>query len=68
MILFDLNDIQAGNPKNGTTFIGKYWIEDLGEAWFVANYDIDETMEMNGYIYDIVVVDEHLGISDTMGF
>lgn len=61
-------DIQAGNPKNGTNFIGTYWIEDLGDGNFVANYDIDETIEMNGYIYDIVVVDEHLGISNSMSF
>jgi len=51
--------IQAGNPKNGTTFIGSYWIEDNGDGTFTAKYDIDSRW---------VVIDEHLAISDTMNF
>ncbi len=30
--------------------------------------DIDETIEKNGYIYHIIVEDEHLGIRDGMIF
>jgi len=51
--------IQAGNPKNGTTFIGSYWIDDNGDGTFTAKYTIDPRW---------VVVDEHLAISDTMNF
>ncbi len=51
--------IQAGNPKNGQTLIGSYWIEDTGNGTFTAYHDIDTSW---------VVVDEHLAISDTMNF
>ena len=52
--------IQAGNPKNGTTFIGSYWIEDNLDGTFTAYYDIDDRW---------VVIDKHLAISDdTMNF
>ena len=49
--------IQAGNPKNGQTLIGSYWIEDNGNGTFTAYHDIDTSW---------VVVDEHLAISDTI--
>jgi hypothetical protein len=51
--------IQAGNPKNGPTLIGSYWIEDNSDGTFTAYYDIDTSW---------IVIDKHLAISDMMNF
>ena len=61
-------DIQAGNPKNGTNIIGRFWIDDMGLDSYRANYDIDDTIEIDGIVYDIVVTEEHLAISDSKNF
>ncbi len=60
-------DIQAGNPKDGINIIGTFTVSKDGNMYTI-DYDIDETIEKNGYIYHIIVEDEHLGISDTMNF
>ena len=57
--LGDNYEIVAGNPKNGKTVIGWYWIVDRGDGTYVACYYIDPTY---------VVVDKHLAISYTMDF
>ncbi len=61
-------DLQAGNPKGGINIIGSYTVTNNGDGTFTVDYDIDDTIEANGYVYDIVVKDEHLGISNTMSF
>ncbi len=61
-------DLQAGNPKDGINKIGTYTITDNLDGTFTATYDIDKTIVIDGWIYDIVVVDEHLAISQTMNF
>ena len=60
--------IQAGNPKDGVNIIGEYTVTNNGDGTYTVDYEIDDTIEMNGYIYDISVISEHLGISDTMSF
>lgn len=60
-------DIQAGNPDDGIKIIGSYDVAKDGDMYTVT-YAMDATIEMNGYIYDIVVVDEHLAISDAPDF
>ena len=57
----DYYDIVAGNPKNGKTVIGGYWIEKNGD-YYTAYYDIDPIN------HTFVVVDEHLAISDSQNF
>lgn len=74
-------DIHAGNPVDydpyGSNIIGTYCIasspvDDQGDpvssGWYVATYDIDETIDINGVTYNIVVVEEHLAISDIANF
>lgn len=61
-------DLQAGNPKDGVNIIGSYTVKNNGDGTFTVDYDIDETITKNGYVYDIEVTSEHLGISDTMSF
>jgi hypothetical protein len=58
-------DIQAGNPKDGENIIGTYTVEKTGDNTYIVDYDIDETIKMNGYKYDIVITAEHLAVSDT---
>jgi hypothetical protein len=60
--------IQAGNPEDGVNIIGEYCITDNGDDTYTAIYDIDDTIEINGVTYDIVVTSEHLAHSDTMNF
>jgi len=60
--------IQAGNPKNGINTIGQYCIVDNGNGTYTAEYTINPTITINGWIYDIVVVEEHLAISPAMSF
>lgn len=60
-------DLQAGNPKDGMNVIGTYTVTKDGDMYTI-NYDIDETIEKNGYIYHIILEDEHLGIRDGMTF
>ena len=57
-------NIQAGNPKNGTTFIGSYWIEDIGNGWYVAKYELDGLEPSIDPKW--VIVEEHLAISDVI--
>ena len=61
-------DLQAGNPKDGENIIGTYTVTNNGDGTFTVGYDIDETITKNGYVYDIEVMNEHLGISDSMSF
>jgi hypothetical protein len=61
-------DIQAGNPKNELNIIGEYCIEENGDNTYIATYDIDDTIIIGEWIYEIKVVDEHLAISDKMNF
>ena len=51
--------IQAGNPKNGTHFIGTYWVANLGSGNYEVRYEFEPAYE---------VLEEHLAISDTMNF
>lgn len=60
-------DIQAGNPKDGTNIIGTFTVTKDGNMYTIS-YDVNDTIEKNGYIYHIIVEDEHLAISDTMTF
>jgi hypothetical protein len=60
--------IQAGNPKNGPNIIGKYTITANGDDTYTVTYDIDDTIVMDGYIYNIMEMESHLAISDTMNF
>jgi hypothetical protein len=60
-------NIQAGNPKNGTNFIGTYNIEPSDGA-YIATYNLNPTITKNGYIYDIFLIEEHLAISNSMNF
>lgn len=61
-------DLQAGNPKDGINTIGNYTVTNNGDGTFTVTYAINDTITKNGYVYDIVKMDEHLGISDTMSF
>ena len=61
-------EIQAGNPADGIRVIGTYTITDNEDGTFTAIYDIDSTIEIDGWIYDIVVEEEHLGIQPAMTF
>jgi hypothetical protein len=56
--------IQAGNPKDGVNIIGSYTVKKVTDGKFIVTYDIDDTITMNGYEYDIVVTEEHLAISN----
>ncbi|MBN2395288.1 MAG: hypothetical protein JXC36_02365 [Candidatus Atribacteria bacterium] len=51
--------IVAGNPKNGPTVMGEYYINNNLDGSYTATYWIDDTFE---------VVDEHLGISNNPDF
>ena len=59
--------IQAGNPKNGLTTIGAYWIyplpleEGLGPDWYRMKYDINTDSNGNP-VFD--VIEEHLAIQN----
>src|SRR4030066_326627 len=61
-------DLQVGNPEHGEKIIGSYWIEYDGDGWCSAGYSIDDPIEIDGWLYNIVVVDEHLSHSDIMDF
>jgi hypothetical protein len=58
--------IQAGNPADGTNIIGSYTVTPDGAGDYTVTYDIDDTVIVNGYAYDIVVFQEHLAVSDTL--
>lgn len=49
-------DIQAGNPADGINVIGEFIVTCIGDGTYVVTYDVDKTVEMNGYVYDIVVM------------
>ena len=55
-------DIQAGNPKGGLNFIGEITVTDEGDGYYTVEYDMDDTITIDDWEYDIVVEDEHLGI------
>jgi hypothetical protein len=57
-------EIQAGNPKDGVNTIGTYSVEKNTDGSYTVTYDVDDTIIMNGYEYDIVVTEGHLVISD----
>ncbi|MCK9274775.1 MAG: hypothetical protein M0P57_06765 [Syntrophales bacterium] len=64
-------NIQAGNPKNELNIIGTFTVACSGiapDCQFTITYDIDDSIIKNGYEYNIVVVDEHLAISDQPNF
>ena len=61
-------DIQAGNPKDGANIVGEYCIVNNGNGTFTATYDIDDTITIGEFEYDIVVLNEHLSIKDTNTF
>lgn len=63
-------NIQLGNPKGGINTIGTFWVEDLGSNQYEVNYEINDeiSVTIGDWIYNYVVVAEHLGISDTMNF
>ena len=52
-------DIQAGNPKGGENIVGSYQVTDNGDGTYTVAYNMNA---------GITVVDEHLGISDSMNF
>ncbi|MHB1457024.1 MAG: hypothetical protein ACYC0V_08935 [Armatimonadota bacterium] len=63
-------DIQAGNP-NGLTItnkIGTFTIINNGSGSFTATANIDKTITINGWIYEINVLGAQLAVSDTMNF
>ena len=55
--------IQAGNPKNGIQTVGQYCIVNNGNGTFTANYTMNPTITIGGFVYDIVVLNSHLSIS-----
>jgi hypothetical protein len=61
-------DLQAGNPKAGINTVGEYCIVNNGAGTYTATYDIDDTITVGGFEYDIVVLNEHLAISNTNTF
>jgi hypothetical protein len=61
-------DLQAGNPKDGVNIVGEYCITDNADDTFTATYEFDDYYYYEGWRYDIVVGDEHLGISQSMDF
>lgn len=61
-------NIQAGNPKNGGKIIGTYTVTRNSAGNYTATYDFDNTIEIDGVPYDIVVTGEHLGISAAADF
>jgi hypothetical protein len=56
--------VQAGNPADGVRIIGEYCITDLGGGQYVVNYDLDATIHLGAWTYDILVPVEHLGIDN----
>jgi hypothetical protein len=56
-------DLQAGNPKDGINIVGEYCIVNNGGGMYTATYDIDDTITVGGFEYDIVVLNEHLAIN-----
>lgn len=61
-------DLQAGNPKDGVKIVGEYCIVDNGDGYYTATYDIDESITIGDFEYDIVVLKEHLAVSDSLNF
>jgi hypothetical protein len=60
-------DLQAGNPKMGINIVGQYCITPLGGGQYEATYHFDP-VTIGGFEYQVVVLNEHLAISDTMDF
>jgi hypothetical protein len=60
--------IQAGNPADGNNIIGKFRVVDNENGTYAVEYEMDEYVEVGGYRFEIVVAEEHLGISDNMDF
>ena len=46
-------DVQAGNPKDGAKIVGEYCIVSNGGTSYTATYDIDDTITIGGFEYDI---------------
>ena len=46
-------DVQAGNPKDGVNIVGEYCIVNNRDGTFTATYDIDDTITIGGFEYDI---------------
>lgn len=61
-------DIQAGNPENGTNYIGELYVWKIEDGHYKVTYEIDDTIEIDGIEYEIMVMDEHLAISDSINF
>lgn len=58
--------LQAGNPADGVNIIGSYTITPDGAGNYTVTYDVDDTVTVNGYTYDISVVNESLAVSNTL--
>ena len=61
-------DLQAGNPEHGENIIGTYWIEYHGDGWYGIYYTIDDTVEIDGWLYNVIVTEEHLSHSGAIDF
>ena len=59
-------DLQAGNPKLGANIVGEYCIVNNGDGTFTATYDLDDTITIGGFEYDIEVLNAHLSIKDSV--
>ncbi len=57
-------EIVAGNPKNGKTVIGTYTVTDNQDETYTIDYEMYDTVTIDGYEYEIEVTNEHLAISD----
>lgn len=60
-------DLQAGNPKIGANIVGEYCIDPAGVGQYVATYHFDP-VTIGGFEYQVVVLNEHLAISNTPNF
>ena len=57
-------DVQAGNPKLlGANIVGNYCIVANGNGTYTANYTINPTITIGGFVYGITVLNSHLSIS-----
>ena len=59
--------LQAGNPKTGVNIVGQYCIDQVGVNQYEATYHFDP-VTIGGFQYEVVVLNEHLAISDTLNF
>ncbi|SHJ14200.1 hypothetical protein SAMN02745691_01410 [Parasporobacterium paucivorans DSM 15970] len=60
--------LQAGNPVGGQCLVGIFTVVSLGGNMYRIDYNMAQGIEMNGEVYNVSIIDEHLGISNTMNF